>query len=59
MVAFLFRCPNKNLRVQGWTADDPSESDSSYAPVECIACRQIHYVNPATGKVLGTAEDDE
>jgi hypothetical protein len=59
MATFVFRCPNKNLRVQGWTADDPSDDDTAYAPVECIACRQLHYVNPVTGKVLGSADDDE
>jgi hypothetical protein len=58
MATFLFRCPNKNLRVSGWTVDDPSD-DSTYAPVQCVACRQLHYVNPATGKVLGSTDDDE
>ena len=59
MATFLFRCPQKNLRVQGWTADDPSDDDAAFAPVQCTACRQMHYVNPATGRVLGGANDDE
>jgi hypothetical protein len=59
MAAFLFRCPNMNLRVQGWTADDPANDDETYGPVHCAACRQMHYVSPATGKVLGGADDDE
>jgi hypothetical protein len=59
MATFLFRCPTKNLRVQGWTAEDTSDDDAAYAPVRCAACRQMHYVNPTTGIVLGSTEDDE
>jgi hypothetical protein len=60
MPTFLFRCPNKNLRVQGWTAEEVSEEDNStYAAVACAACRQMHYVNPATGRVLGAVDGDE
>jgi hypothetical protein len=55
MPTFVFRCPNKNVRVQGWTADDPSD-DTTFGPVECVACRQLHYVNPTTGRVLGSTE---
>jgi hypothetical protein len=58
MATFLFRCPNKNLRVQGWTAEDVSDDDATYSPVQCAACRQMHYVNPATGRVLGNTDDD-
>ena len=59
MATFHFRCPNKNLPVQGWTAEDTSDDDAAYAPVQCAACRQMHYVNPATGRVLGSTDDDE
>ena len=59
MAMFLFRCPNKYLRVQAWTADEPPGDDAAFFPVECVACRQMHYVNPATGRVLGRADDDE
>jgi hypothetical protein len=52
MATFLYRCPNTRLRVQGWSADDASE-EVAYEPVRCIACSQMHYVDPATGKVLG------
>jgi hypothetical protein len=58
MAPFLFRCPNTRRRVQGWIADDPSGNDSAYAPVQCVACRQVHYVNPGTGRVLGGNEDE-
>jgi hypothetical protein len=59
MATFLFRCPNKNLLVQAWTADDLSGDDAAFFPVECVACRQMHYVNPTTGRVLGSTDDDE
>ena len=56
MASVVFRCPNKKLRVQAWTADDALGDEDAFFPVECIACRQIHYVNPATGRVLGSAD---
>jgi hypothetical protein len=58
MATFLFRCPNTGYRVQGWVADDGSEDTSeTYQSVSCQACRQLHLVNPSTGKVLG-GEDE-
>ena len=55
MTTFVFQCPNKGMKVQGWTVEDTPDGDSVYASIQCTACRQIHYVNPATGKVLGSA----
>jgi hypothetical protein len=58
MAPFLFRCPTTGLQVQGWTADDVSEeAGETYETVSCHACRQVHLVNPSTGRVLGV--DDE
>jgi hypothetical protein len=31
-------------------------SGESYEGVTCLACRQVHMVNPRTGKVLGADE---
>lgn len=60
MPAFLFRCPKTGLRVQGWTADDPSEStDDTFDSVTCHACGQVHLVNPKTGKTVGDERDDD
>jgi hypothetical protein len=60
MPAFLFRCPSTGLQVQGWIADDPTEADGeTFEPVACHACRQIHLVNPKTGKTLGDDGDDD
>jgi hypothetical protein len=55
MAAILFTCPNMGIPVQTWLAGD-NRSDNAgetFEPMECIACRGFHYVNPATGRVLG------
>ncbi len=58
MATFVYRCPKLGLPVQGWTADDPSaDGGDAYETVTCTACRQVHLVNPSTGRVLG-ADDD-
>jgi hypothetical protein len=57
MATFVFQCPNKGVRVQGWTVEDMSDDDSAYAPVQCTTCRGIHYVNPVTAKVLGSTDE--
>ena len=62
MATRLFLCPHTGQRVQGWFADDGSDwfaddgsenSGDTYEGVNCLACRQVHMVNPKTGKVLG------
>jgi hypothetical protein len=58
MAACLYRCPSVGIHVQAWIADDPSD-DNTYATVSCMAFRQVHLVNPSTGKALGAADDDE
>jgi hypothetical protein len=59
MGAFLYRCPSTGLRTQGWIADDPTErDDDAYEPVTCIACTRVHLVNPKTGRVLGSDDED-
>jgi hypothetical protein len=57
MATVLFRCPNTGDRVQGWFVDDVSGDSETYEAVTCLACRQVHMVNPRTGKVLGTDEE--
>jgi len=56
MAAFLFRCPNTGMHVQGWFADNGDDGDAFYEATECLACRRLHFVNPRTGKVLGADE---
>jgi len=58
MAAFLYQCPTTGLRVQGWVADDPADTDREiYEAITCAACGRVHAVNPKNGKVLG--DDDE
>ncbi len=57
MAALVFRCPRTGYRVQGFVADDTSDNAKSYEAITCLACQQVHLVNPTTGKVLGA--DDE
>ena len=58
MATRLFRCPSTGHRVQGWLADNGSvNGDETYEGVNCLACRQVHMVNPKTGKVLAPSDD--
>jgi hypothetical protein len=58
MGTLLYRCPNTGLRVQAWVSDDRSENDPDrYDGVKCLACGQLHMVNPDTGKVLGAVNE--
>ena len=44
--------------MQGWFSDDPSEAgDESYESVVCTACKNVHLVNPASGKTLGAIDE--
>lgn len=57
MPTFLYRCPVTGYRVQGFTADAPTEKGGDvYEPLTCTVCRRIHLVDPRTGKVLGDGE---
>jgi hypothetical protein len=58
MAPFLYRCPNTGLRVQGWSAEEMPADEGTYETVSCIACQQVHLVNPANGNVL-TGGDDQ
>ena len=59
MAAILFRCPNTGQRVQGWIAEDVTDADeNTYQPVTCLACQQVHLVNPKTEKVIGASDED-
>ena len=54
MATRVFFCPNTGDRVQGWFADNGSDSEPMR---QLLACRQVHMVNPKTGKVLGADEE--
>ena len=54
---FLYRYPTTAQTVRGWSADGVTDDDTSYQSVTCLACAQLHLINPKTGKVLGAKED--
>jgi|1185.fasta_scaffold1828821_2 hypothetical protein len=59
MTAFLYRCPTTSLKVQGGVADAPTEPKGqavTYVAVQCLACGQMHLVDPLSGKVAGFGE---
>jgi len=59
MAPFLYRCPNTGDHVQGWSAEEVSaDQANTYETITCIACQRVHLVNPATGNVL-TSDDDQ
>jgi hypothetical protein len=59
MPAFLYRCPNIGLMVQGWAADRPTDQDEgTYETVTCPICARIHLVNSKTASVLGEGDGE-
>ncbi len=54
---FLYRWPTTGQTVQGWSAEEMTDEDTSYQPVARLACAQTHLINLKTGKVLGAQED--
>ena len=57
----MFRCPICNIPTQAWIADDiqAKAGEHEYVSLECLACRQIHLVNPRTGALVGTDKNSE
>jgi hypothetical protein len=53
MVAIRYRCPTTGKRIQIELEDDPDpESEPGHEAVPCLACGDIHLIDPKTGKVL-------
>jgi hypothetical protein len=52
MAPVLFRCPNQGIHVTAWRADDAGNGDDTYESVTCTACRQLHFINPKSGKLV-------
>ena len=56
MAAFLYRCPDTGMSVQGWIdepAGEPDTENDTYTSVTCAVCGRIHMVNIWTKQVLG------
>jgi DNA-directed RNA polymerase subunit RPC12/RpoP len=50
----LYRCPHTGEMVQHFLVDEPDpEDEHRYDAVECPACSSLHFINPATGKIMG------
>ena len=49
------------MMVQGWRADDgeAADADDSYVGMRCLACNRAHLVNPMTGFVFGSEDNNE
>ncbi len=57
MAGYVYLCPNTGVRIQAFTSEEITADTNIYAPVTCIMCRQVHHVNPFTGRVLGADRD--
>lgn len=54
MSALVYICPVKKVSVQYWLKDElRSQEKDAYVGVACQACGKLHFLNPATGKLLG------
>jgi hypothetical protein len=54
MATFLFRCPLTGYNVQGFVAEDGDDDADTFHPFSCPACTRTHFVNPKTGKIVGS-----
>ena len=44
--------------MQGWSSEEiPDDEFNSYESITCAACGQLHFVNQATGRVVGEDRD--
>ena len=53
---FLFRCPVTGLNVQG-LADGDGDAAGTFVAQSCMACGQMHLVDPRSGKLIAKAVD--
>ena len=55
----IIKCPRTGMNVQASIPDgvavegSDAASDVAFVSFECLACRQLHYVNRDTGEVMG------
>jgi hypothetical protein len=56
MATFIFRCPCTGWNVQAHT-EDSGKNGNTFEAIACIACQQLHLVNPETGRVAGEDND--
>ncbi|MEZ0042314.1 putative RNA-binding Zn-ribbon protein involved in translation (DUF1610 family) [Bradyrhizobium sp. USDA 327] len=49
----IFKCPRTGMNVQHWLPGAMSDAADTHVSVRCPACGSLHFVNIATGKMLG------
>ena len=58
MAILFFRCPIREIHTHVWVADEvPARPSDEYVTITCIACLEVHLINPSTSKVVGSRED--
>jgi hypothetical protein len=57
MPTFTYRCPQLGLNVQGFVAEEISKNERVL--LKCLACAEVHLVNPTGAKVVGQDDDEE
>jgi hypothetical protein len=58
MGPFVYRCPNTEYYVQGWTKAE-GRNLLSYETVACPVCQHSHLVNVKTGRVAGSNRQEK
>ena len=58
MANVVFKCPRTGMNVQHWIAEEatPDDPHCTYETLVCKACTRLHFINRATGKLLGETE---
>ena len=56
MPTFQFRCPNKNLDVQAYTAEEIGTKTDIVEVERCLACGKSHFVHLKAGRAVQTAD---
>jgi predicted RNA-binding Zn-ribbon protein involved in translation (DUF1610 family) len=51
----VFKCPETGLSVQHWLDTPPPDDErkTAYISVACPACTNVHFINTASGRLLG------
>jgi hypothetical protein len=53
MAKLLYRCPRTGVNVEIAVDEAMPASADTYEHVTCPSCAHVHFINRATGKVLG------
>jgi hypothetical protein len=59
MLRFMFRCPTTGYVGKGVVPNNKQGERPRYRLVRCMACRGIHFVDPATGEAIAATVDPD